>query len=135
MSLEIYWKKALEQTQLSIDNESLHPLKTDIITSELYEKADFIIRKPDSSKFNKNQLYGPKQNPFSPWEKILEIDKIGDYHQLILNKYPVQKGHILLITNEWKPQNGWLDIKDWSCLLYTSPSPRDGTKSRMPSSA
>ena len=27
-----------------------------------------------------------------------------------------------------------LDIV-WSCLLYTSPSPRDPTKSRMPSSA
>ena len=42
--------------------------------------------------------------------------------------------------------NGWLDyavigddVKDEQgniiCLLYTSPSPRDGTKSRMPSSA
>ena len=25
--------------------------------------------------------------------------------------------------------------KHWSCLLYTSPSPRDATLSRMPSSA
>ena len=25
--------------------------------------------------------------------------------------------------------------KTWSCLLYTSPSPRDRTRSRMPSSA
>ena len=25
--------------------------------------------------------------------------------------------------------------RDWSCLLYTSPSPRDATLSRMPSSA
>ena len=25
--------------------------------------------------------------------------------------------------------------KDWICLLYTSPSPRDGLLSRMPSSA
>ena len=24
---------------------------------------------------------------------------------------------------------------DWNCLLYTSPSPRDATLSRMPSSA
>ena len=24
---------------------------------------------------------------------------------------------------------------DWTCLLYTSPSPRDRTRSRMPSSA
>ena len=31
----------------------------------------------------------------------------------------------------------WLQIpcSDWSCLLYTSPSPRDATLSRMPSSA
>ena len=26
-------------------------------------------------------------------------------------------------------------IDEWSCLLYTSPSPRDATLSRMPSSA
>ena len=26
-------------------------------------------------------------------------------------------------------------IEVWNCLLYTSPSPRDGTSSRMPSSA
>ena len=34
MSLEIYWEKALEQTRLSIDDESLYPLKTDIITRD-----------------------------------------------------------------------------------------------------
>ena len=28
-----------------------------------------------------------------------------------------------------------MDIVDTSCLLYTSPSPRDRTRSRMPSSA
>ena len=28
-----------------------------------------------------------------------------------------------------------LNIDGKGCLLYTSPSPRDGTKSRMPSSA
>ncbi len=64
MSSEIYWKKALEQTRLSIDDKSLYPLKTDIITRDLYEKDDFIIRKLDTSKFNKKNFYGPKQNPF-----------------------------------------------------------------------
>ena len=116
MSLELYWKKALDQTRLSIDDESLYPLKTTIITKDLYQKNDFIIRKLDTSKFNKTKFYGPTQNPFCPWEKILEIDKIGYNHQLILNKYPVQKGHILLITNNWKPQNGWLDINDWKAI-------------------
>ena len=56
MRLEIYWKKALEQTRLSIDDKSLYPLKTDIITSDLYEKDDFIIRKLNTSQFNKKKF-------------------------------------------------------------------------------
>ena len=55
MSLEIYWKKALEQTRLSIDDQSLIPLKTVIVTKDLYEKDDFIIRKLETSKFNKKK--------------------------------------------------------------------------------
>ena len=116
MRSEKYWKKALEQTCLSINKNSLHPIETEVVTTDFYEKQDFVIRKLDTSKFNKKICYGPKQNPFNPWEKVLEIEKIGNYHQLILNKYPVQKGHILLITNKWKPQNGWLDINDWIAI-------------------
>ena len=37
MSLEIYWEKALEQTRLSIDDESLYPLKL-ILLQEIYMK-------------------------------------------------------------------------------------------------
>ena len=29
----------------------------------------------------------------------------------------------------------WLVVNPYTCLLYTSPSPRDRTRSRMPSSA
>ena len=116
MRNEKYWKKALEQTCVSIKRNSLHPIETQVVTTDFYDKHDFVIRKLDTSKFKKKICYGPKQNPFNPWEKVLEIEKIGKYHQLILNKYPVQKGHILLITNKWKPQNGWLDLNDWIAI-------------------
>ena len=33
------------------------------------------------------------------------------------------------------PADGPLPDDTWACLLYTSPSPRDRTRSRMPSSA
>ena len=101
MRSETYWEKALEQTTISIDKNSLYPLETKVVTEDYYNSNDFIIRKLDTSKFKKKSCYGPIQNPFNPWEKILEIDKVGNHHQLILNKYPVQKGHILLITNSW----------------------------------
>jgi len=77
MRRETYWEKALKQTNLSINNNGLYPLETKVVTDEFYDKDDFIIRKLDTSKFKKLIYYGPKQNPFRPWEKILEIDKIG----------------------------------------------------------
>ena len=116
MRSEKYWVKALDQTNLSITNNGLFPLKTTVVTREYYNKNDFIIRELDTSRFKKKNSYGPNQNPFNPWDKILEVDKIGTNHQLILNKYPVQKGHILLITNTWRPQDGWLDINDWIAI-------------------
>ena len=36
-----------------------------------------------------------------------------------------------LVIEEYMTGN----VKAWGCLLYTSPSPRDRTRSRMPSSA
>ena len=116
MKKEIYWEKALRKTKISINSKSLFPLNTIDITKNIYKGKDFVIRELDITKFKKNNLIGPKINPFKPWDNILEIDSIGKYHQLILNKYPVQLGHILLITNEWKEQNGWMDIKDWEAI-------------------
>ena len=34
-----------------------------------------------------------------------------------------------------KSQHCWIPSTHWICLLYTSPSPRDMRRSRMPSSA
>ena len=59
---------------------------------------------------------GPKPNPFLPWDHRLEVDRIGDSHVVILNKYPVQTSHMLLITQDWQPQTGWLSMEDWQSL-------------------
>ena len=49
--------------------------------------------------------------------------------QLEVNK--VEAAHKSLFVSGWRPAVGWCCV----CLLYTSPSPRDGLLSRMPSSA
>ena len=53
--------------------------------------------------------------------------------------YAAKRGIILADTKfEWGSHNGELILIDevlTPCLLYTSPSPRDRQKSRMPSSA
>ena len=62
--------------------------------------------------------------------------------EIIFNKNnAINWAGIESVLNEWKPKlilvgkplN--MDGSDSDCLLYTSPSPRDRTRSRMPSSA
>ena len=68
--------------------------------------------------------------------------------------FPLDKFEKLIIDIGWESLDDWFNFwnnqrnilsidqywsnkvnDDWICLLYTSPSPRDREKSRMPSSA
>ena len=73
--------------------------------------------------------------------KILKLVGKNLYHIMVSNK---ESGHL---TGTMIGKSGQKHIHEdtflryknnylnWSCLLYTSPSPRDGLLSRMPSSA
>ena len=65
-------------------------------------------------------------------------------NEALHNKWKNDFHQIRLILNEWDPigvsdsvddEYDSLNFKAYSCLLYTSPSPRDQRGSRMPSSA
>ena len=56
MNKEIYWEKALLKTKISINSNSLFPLKTTDITKNIYKGNDFVIRELDISKFKKNNM-------------------------------------------------------------------------------
>ena len=47
----------------------------------------------------------------------------------------VKKGYIIDLKTSKDVPRFLSTAKTWGCLLYTSPSPRDRTRSRMPSSA
>ena len=56
-------------------------------------------------------------------------------YPVVNTKTGEQKNVVLSVHDwdQWKEDNpDW--TRDWSCLLYTSPSPRDLSTSRMPSS-
>ena len=115
MKSEFIWTKALKISRKAVDCGALIPLDT-LKYKSTDAKCDFELRFLKSPIPKYLVEYGPKRNPFIPWDTRLEIQKINDKHTLILNKYPVQIGHMLLITNYWKPQNGWLTIDDFSAI-------------------
>ena len=68
----------------------------------------------------------------------VNINKVADYFQVSVST--VRKW----VNNDYIPDNTYIKIGEVyrfrlddveSCLLYTSPSPRDRTRSRMPSTA
>ena len=113
---ELIWSKALEISRKAVDSGAVIPLNT-IKYKSSEECCDFELRFLKSSIPKYLIEYGPKRNPFIPWDSRLEIQPINDKHTLILNKYPVQIGHMLLITNSWQPQNGWLNEDDFDAIL------------------
>ena len=60
----------------------------------------------------------------------------GDASVWLCNNILTDKSSILIDVDTWRGSDELDHAEmDFSCLLYTSPSPRDRTRSRMPSSA
>ena len=109
-------RKATEVTVAATASGALVPLDTSL-THLLGEGGSrFELRHLLSATPKHLRASGPKPNPFLPWDQRLEVDRIGDSHVVILNKYPVQTSHMLLITQDWQPQTGWLSMEDWQSL-------------------
>ena len=90
--------------------------------------------------YDKNNIFAKILRGEITCKKVYENDHVLAFHDI----NPQKKVHVLVI-----PKGEYVDLNDFNnkasdkeivelnkaCLLYTSPSPRDGTSSRMPSSA
>ena len=109
-----YGTAALQCSAIAEANGALVPLQTALEPIE--GCAPFVLRRLVSATPKHLRREGPKPNPFLPWDQRLEVERLGSSHLLLLNKYPVQRGHLLLITQQWRPQSGWLETSDWQQL-------------------
>ncbi|BEV36244.1 ATP adenylyltransferase [Synechococcus sp. M16CYN] len=109
-------EKALVVTERALRCEALVPLQTTLKMLLGNDDTMFELRHLPGATPKHLRVAGPKPNPFRPWDQRLEVEQIGPDHVLILNKFPVQIGHMLLITRQWASQSGWLNKNDWSAL-------------------
>lgn len=114
---ERLWAEALERSDRAEQGGLLVPLATELMGDT---PEPFVLRRLLSRTPKHLRAGGPKPNPFLPWEEGLEVSRLGDSHVVLLNKYPVQRGHLLLITSAWKPQSGWLERADWDAVVQVN---------------
>lgn len=111
---ERYWQQGLACSRRAQACGALVPLHTEALDSP--ELAPFLLRRLTSRPPRHLRPEGPRPNPFLPWETDLQVELLGDHHVVLLNKYPVQPGHLLLISQGWQPQAGWLSPVDWRAV-------------------
>lgn len=111
---EQLWREALRRSDQAQAEGALVPLATQQL--DLPAVLPFRVRRLLSSTPKHLRAEGPKPNPFLPWDPRLELCRLRDQHLILLNKYPVQRGHLLLITQQWQPQSGWLAEGDWRAV-------------------
>jgi len=108
------WQQALACSDRAESSGALVPLTTETLELGI---APFVVRRLLSRPPKHLRAEGPKPNPFLPWDPALEVTRLGASHVVLLNKYPVQRGHLLVIPTTWKPQSGWLELADWQALI------------------
>ena len=116
MRAERIWQRALQLSSHAQACGALVPLATEILVAPQHEP--FVLRRLLSTTPKHLRRGGPKPNPFLPWEQALEVDQLDSGHVVLLNKYPVQAGHLLLISANWQPQSGWLSAEDWRGVAH-----------------
>lgn len=114
MRAERIWQDALAVSERALRSGALVPLKTRLLPLENTEP--FVVRELLSAPPRHLQAGGPRPNPFLPWDAPLQVERFGDEHVVLLNKFPVQPAHLLLITQDWQPQGGWLRASDWRAV-------------------
>ncbi len=114
MRAETLWREALDRTNQARESKALVPLSTELMAAP--HLSPFVLRRLLSQSPKHLRTDGPKPNPFLPWEQDLEVARLGSSHVLLLNKYPVQPAHVLVISQDWQPQEGWLSALDWQAV-------------------
>jgi len=111
---ERLWQQARAVSVEALRQGALVPLTTRLETPAGCEP--FVVRRLLSRPPRHLREAGPKPNPFLPWDRPLQVDLLASGHVLLLNKYPVQECHLLVITSSWQPQSGWLAAADWQAV-------------------
>ena len=111
--------KKLIRTSLILIGIFFYNCLSSAMEKPYHHLPDGTFRNPEGS---------PKRDPNVKWSyKIFNQEK-KKLDMTVPKEHVVEKNKVLLDLKKFQED-------DYICLLYTSPSPRDATTSRMPSSA
>ena len=147
MAMDVAAKMGVEAELVPVQSSNrmqfLEQGKIDMMIATMSDRADRrkIVGIPGPNYYTSGtNIMAPKALGFTSWEDLRGKKVCGKqgafYNQITEERYGVE---IMAFTGNAEAKQALRDRKCvawvYDCLLYTSPSPRDATLSRMPSSA
>lgn len=87
---------------------------TEITVSFQVRIVENLRRKSRAAQQRARQVPNAKDfNPFLPYDSALYVGELTDHYRCLLNKYNVLDHHILMVTNQFVPQQTPLDTEDF----------------------
>lgn len=111
---ENLWRLAEHQVQRAIQTGALYPLTSKLT---LARQSGLVFQLRSITNRQASPIRISKEDPFEPpWEKDLLVAAVPPSHAILLNKFPVFRPHLLLVTKMFKPQDNWPDASDFRAL-------------------
>jgi ATP adenylyltransferase len=106
-----------DMTRRALASGALQPIEA---STTLVDDAGvrFILRATSSlARKDKARRAAPVADPLGDFEPELFVDDLGPTHYVLLNKFPLQAGHVLLVTRRFERQERLLTVADFEALL------------------
>lgn len=97
------WTLTRERAGRALESGALEPIET---RSEVVEEAgiSFSVRVVSSLRRKEESTGGVQENPFSPPDPGLLVGGVSERYLAVLNRFPVLRHHLLLVTREVEDQ-------------------------------
>src|SRR5674476_158867 len=126
------WKQAKSDGKYLFNVKAMSKVFRGKFITRVKEKLPGEINEQFINELYKNEWVVYAKQPFNGPQSVIEY--LGRYtHKIAISNHRIKNIAEGAVTFSYKDYKQSAVIKD--CLLYTSPSPRDRQKSRMPSSA
>lgn len=112
-------ERILAATRRALDSGALQPIPThpQVVREE---GLDFVLRVGDlrrKSDSERRQQASPQPaNPFLPYDPAMRVTDLSDTHVLLLNKFQVLEGHVLVVTRAFAEQEAALEEADFAAV-------------------
>jgi ATP adenylyltransferase len=106
-----------EAMQRALADGALQPIETRTILLDS-DGVRFIVRAVSSHARKDNTRHAATAtDPLGDYDPSLFVDHLAPTHYILLNKFPLVAGHLLLVTRHFEHQERLLTVEDFAALI------------------